>query len=71
MTLASFSDSSNTPGPKQARFVSRIALVMGFTVGFVNMFGVTLGRNYIGRIFTSEPEVLAYVKKVVSPSLSV
>lgn len=51
--------------PKQARFVSRIALVMGFVVGFVNMFGVTLGRNYIGRIFTNEPEVLAYVKKVL------
>lgn len=49
---------------RQAKISARLALLLG--VGFMALTGLAigLGRNYVGRIFTSDEEVLDVVAEV-------
>ncbi|KAM0755116.1 MATE efflux family protein [Meredithblackwellia eburnea MCA 4105] len=51
--------------PAQARMVARIGLSVGFCIGAVNMVVLSLNKNWIGKIFTSAPDVLELVKQVM------
>ena len=52
----------------QARLVASIGLGMGITFGVLNTIFLFLNRNWIGRIFTDQEEVLELVQHVVSLS---
>lgn len=55
----------DTIGPDQARLVSKISVSMGVIIGGINMLVLAINKDWIGKIFTKEDDVLALVRSVV------